>query len=52
MRTVIYVASLVASIVGPGFMMFGDAQVGGFISTAAGFIASGFGVAYNPLRNI
>lgn len=51
-RTVIYVASLVASIVGLGFMMFGDAQVGGFISTAAGFIASGFGVAYNPLRNI
>ena len=50
-RTVIYVASLVASIVGLGFMMFGDAQVGGFISAAAGFIASGFGVAYNPLRN-
>ena len=40
-----------ASIVGLGFMMFGDAQVGGFISTAAGVVASGFGVAYNPLRN-
>lgn len=50
-RTVIYVASLAASIVGLGFMMFGDAQVGGFISTAAGVVASGFGVAYNPLRN-
>ncbi len=44
-------ASLAASIVGLGFMMFGDAQVGGFISTAAGVVASGFGVAYNPLRN-
>ena len=42
-------ASLAASIVGLGFMMFGDAQVGGFISTAAGVVASGFGVAYNPL---
>lgn len=50
-RTGIYVASLAASIVGLGFMMFGDAQVGGFISTAAGVVASGFGVAYNPLRN-
>lgn len=50
-RTGIYVASLAASIVGSGFMMFGDAQVGGFISTAAGVVASGFGVAYNPLRN-
>ena len=50
-RTVIYVASLAASIVGLGFMMFGDAQVGGFVSTAAGVVASGFGVAYNPLRN-
>ena len=50
-RTVVYVASLAASIVGLGFMMFGDAPVGGFISTAAGVVASGFGVAYNPLRN-
>ena len=49
-RTAVYVASLAASIVGLGFMMFGDAQVGGFISTAAGVVASGFGVAYNPLR--
>lgn len=49
-RTIIYVAGLVASVVGLAFMMFGDAQVGGFISTAAGFLASGFGVAYNPIR--
>lgn len=37
--------------VGLGFMTFGDAAVGGYISTVAGFIASGLGVAYNPLRN-
>lgn len=24
--------------------------IGGFISTAAGIIAAGFGVAYNPVR--
>lgn len=50
-RTVVYVLGLIASCVGLGFMTFGDAQVGGFISTAAGVVASGFGVAYNPLRN-
>ena len=44
-------ASRAASIVGLGFMMFGDAQVCGFISTAAGVVASGVGVAYNLLRN-
>ena len=51
-RTVVYVLGLVASVVGLGLMMFGDAQVGGFVSTAAGFLASGFGVAYNPLRQV
>lgn len=50
-RTVVYVLDLIASCVGLGFMTFGDAAVGGYISTAAGFIASGLGVAYNPLRN-
>ena len=50
-RTVVYVLGLVASCVGLGFMTFGDAAVGGYISTVAGFIASGLGVAYNPLRN-
>lgn len=50
-RTVVYVLGLIASCVGLGFMTFGDAAVGGFISTAAGVVASGFGVAYNPLRN-
>ena len=49
-RTIIYVAGLVASVVGLGFMTFGRADIGGFISTAAGFIAAGCGVAYNPLR--
>lgn len=49
-RTVVYVAGLIASCVGLGFMTFGDAAVGGYISTVAGFIASGLGVAYNPLR--
>lgn len=51
MRTVVYVLGLIASCVGLGFMTFGDAAVGGYISTVAGFIASGLGVAYNPLRN-
>lgn len=49
-RTVIYVLGLVASVVGLGFMMFGDASIGGFISTAAGIVTAGFGVAYNPNR--
>lgn len=49
-RTVAYVLGLIASCVGLGFMTFGDAAIGGYISTVAGFIASGLGVAYNPLR--
>ena len=49
-RTIVYVASLVASIIGLGFMCFGHPDVGGFISTAAGVLAGGFGVAYNPVR--
>lgn len=49
-RTVVYVLGLVASCVGLGFVTFGDAAVGGYISTVAGFLASGLGVAYNPLR--
>lgn len=49
-RTVIYILGLTASVIGLGFMTFGRADVGGFISTAAGFIAAGCGVAYNPLR--
>lgn len=51
MRTVVYVFGLVASCIGLGFMTFGDAAVGGYISTVAGFIASALGVAYNPLRH-
>lgn len=49
-RTIIYVLGLVASVVGLGFLTFGDASVAAFISTAAGVITSGFGVAYNPTR--
>jgi len=49
-RTIVYVAALVASVIGLGFMCFGDPAVGGFISTAAGVLAGGFGVAYNPVR--
>lgn len=49
-RTIIYITALTASVVGLGLMSFGHADLGGFISTAAGIIAGGFGVAYNPLR--
>lgn len=49
-RTVVYVLGLVASCVGLGFVTFGDVAIGGYISTVAGFLASGLGVAYNPLR--
>lgn len=49
-RTVVYVLGLIASCVGLGFMTFGDAAIGGYISTVAGILASGLGVAYNPLR--
>lgn len=49
-RTVVYVAGLVASVVGLGFLTFGDASIAAFISTAAGVITGGFGVAYNPAR--
>ena len=50
LRTIIYVLALIASVIGLGFMCFGSPDVGGFISTAAGIIAGGFGVAYNPVR--
>ncbi|WP_339349592.1 hypothetical protein [Bifidobacterium indicum] len=49
-RTWVYVFGLIASVVGLGFMCFGHPEIGGFISTAAGAIAAGFGVAYNPVR--
>lgn len=49
-RTIIYIIALIASVAGLGLMTFGHADIGGFISTAAGIIAGGFGVAYNPLR--
>lgn len=51
MRTVVYVLGLVASCIGLGFRTFGDAAVGGYISTVSGFIASRLGVAHNPLRH-
>lgn len=49
-RTIIYIIALIASVTGLGLMSFGHADIGGFVSTAAGIIAGGFGVAYNPLR--
>ena len=49
-RTIIYIIALTASVAGLGLMSFGHADIGGFISTTAGIIAGGFGVAYNPLR--
>lgn len=48
-RTVVYVACLVASVIGLGFVSFGDESVGAFVSTAAGIIAAGTGTAYNPI---
>ncbi|UIY45892.1 hypothetical protein [Bifidobacterium pseudocatenulatum] len=44
-RTVIYVVTLIAGVVGLGVTAFGDPAVGAYISSAAGF-----GVAYNPTR--
>ena len=49
-RTAFYVMTLISSVIGLGFMCFGHPDIGGFISTAAGIIAAGFGVAYNPVR--
>lgn len=49
-RTVVYVLALLASVLGLGLMTFGHPDIGGFISTAAGIIAAGFGVTYNPVR--
>lgn len=49
-RTAVYVVCLIASIVSVGFIIFHDSQIGAFIGTAAGMLASGFGVAYNPNR--
>lgn len=51
-RTIIYVIALIASVIGLGLMSFGHADIGGFVSTAAGIIAGGFGVAYNPVRMV
>ncbi len=47
-RTVIYVVTLVASVIGLGFMSFGSPGIGGFISTTAGIIAAGFGSRIQP----
>lgn len=49
-RTAIYILCLIASIVGLGCLCFGQPEIGGFISTAAGAVAGAFGVAYNPVR--
>lgn len=49
-RTTIYIIALIASVTSLGLISLGHTNIGGLISTAAGIIASGFGVAYNPLR--
>ncbi|PLS27519.1 hypothetical protein [Bifidobacterium parmae] len=49
-RTVIYIVTLVAGIVGAGITVFGDPQIGAYVSAAAGVIASAFGTAYSPMR--
>lgn len=49
-RTAIYILCLIASLVGLGCLCFGQPEIGGFISTAAGAVAGAFGVAYNPVR--
>lgn len=48
-RTIVYVAGLVASIVSAGFIAFGNPDVGAFIGSAAALVASALGTAYNPL---
>ena len=37
-RTIIYVVALIASVAGLGLISFGHADIGAFISTAAGII--------------
>ena len=48
-RTVVYVAGLVASIVSAGFIAFGNPDVGAFIGSAAAAVTGAFGTAYNPI---
>lgn len=49
-RTGVYVIGLAAVIVGAGIGAFGDTTVGDYVLFAGGVLASGFGVAYNPVR--
>lgn len=49
-RTIIYVIAAFAQIVALGVISFGDAAVGAYIASAAGMLATAFGVAYNPMR--
>ena len=49
-RTIAYVVGLTATVVGLGFITFGDPAIGAYISTAAGIVTGGLGVAYNPVR--
>lgn len=49
-HTIVYVVTLIASIVGLGFMYFCKPAIGNFISIAAGVLSGGFGVTYNPVR--
>lgn len=49
-RTIVYVVAAFAQIIAIGVASFGDPAVGAYIASAAGMLATAFGVAYNPMR--
>lgn len=51
-RTIIYVVCLIAQIVSVVCLAYHYETLGATIATCAGLLAAGFGVAYNPNRNI
>lgn len=51
-RTIIYVVCLIAQIVSVVCLAYHYETLGATIATCAGLLAAGFGVAYNPSRNI
>lgn len=51
-RTIIYVTCLLAQIVSVVCLAYHYETLGATIATCAGMLAAGFGVAYNPSRNV
>lgn len=51
-RTIIYVVCLIAQIVSVVCLAYHYETLGATIATCAGLLAAGFGVAYNPSRNV